>query len=64
MAEAQKEKFLTWWNSLPVMTRYEKLLHAAPLKIFVEAVNMKDCNIEEKVNYLETQIKEYIHKEN
>lgn len=55
VAEKDREKYLTWWNSLSMAEKYSRLLDIIPHKIFMEIVNDKISTMEQKVKRLEEQ---------
>lgn len=54
-AQVQREKFLTWWNKLSIIQKYEKLLDMIPHSVFMELVKDKESTIDQKVKKLEEE---------
>lgn len=52
-ANIQKQKFLSYWNSLTNVQKYEKLLDRMPLCDFLEVCKDKSHSLAEKVKKLE-----------
>lgn len=55
VAEKDREKYLTWWNSLSTAEKYSRLLDIIPHKVFMEVVKDKTSSMEQKVKRLEKQ---------
>ena len=52
-AAEQRQEFITRWNKLTVIQKYEKLLDRLTISEFVEATKDKKNTLTDKVKYLE-----------
>ncbi|MCD7996415.1 MAG: hypothetical protein LUH21_04190 [Clostridiales bacterium] len=51
--QEQRQKYLKWWNNLPVETKYSRLLGSLPIGAFLEVVAYKEMSMEEKIALME-----------
>lgn len=55
--QEQRQKYLRWWNTLPLERKYGNMLDSLSIGKFLEIVAHKELSMEEKVTMME---KEYL----